>query len=184
MRGGGDYFETHDVAGLVVERSVRVNLKRYGYEGPQLEVDGGNFLYREVTAPVSIGEKGLFVIRALEHRVKVKEENERKPRHTLVMLGGGASEALGNTKMVAGAVDALQGLKEELPFAVDRIVMLPHVSGSLGEEDIPREKWPDVYGAYAKVLSEVLHTKELSVTGGGDNIGLFNWRIAGDQVGR
>lgn len=153
------FFKTRNVVGQTVTRTLQFDLQGKGYTGPQTEP----YNITEVTMPVVKG-KHEYVLRSARHDVPTSPEDEGKPRYTAIYIGGGTSDAVSNVDQLARVEDAIQGVKDKLPFHVTRYVALPHITGA------PRTKGPDdaamkpTMAESADVLMDAVHSKELNIS--------------------
>lgn len=121
-----DYFNTHEVAGKTVTRTLSLSMPKFGY------LEGGKAprQFKEITVPV-FDSSGEYVVRFLQKELEIPPiEKREKPIHTLVLIGGGASEAKGNAGLAGRIEDAIKDNHDQLPFSIKRIVVASHITGS------------------------------------------------------
>jgi len=183
MRLSGEhYFDTHDVAGRTVTRTRKLSLSKFGYERPKDKPQ--SISVKEVTIPV-YDESGLTVVRALEYELPYKKDKEKspKPELTMIGIGGGSSEAVGNVALIGRIEDGLDSLDEELSFRVAKIILLPHVTGSVGTETKKGKKDltdHETLTTSAKILEKALADPELKISPEG--IIFFGYSAGGAQA--
>jgi hypothetical protein len=167
------YFETHDVAGKVVTRSLGIPLSRYQIEDRKED----KMLFKEVTVPVH-DRAHLYLVRALRHDIPTsKEDKEKNPMLTIGVVGGGTSEALGNVYVCARIENAIRDM-ENFPSDV-RVILLPHLASSArtkGKKEATRQP---TFTDSARILNKALEEPELGVT---KNLGLIGYSAGGTQV--
>lgn len=163
------YFSTHpDTAGQEVTRCLKVPVLKYGYESSK------NLFLKEVTIPVF--DEGLTIIRAYRYDAPLKESEKNKPHFTLVYIGGGSADA----KVFADLPARIEDLQEKitLPFYINRVIILPHVSGSARTKK-PKPTKEKTLAIPAKILHQALQSPSLNP---GENLIFMGLSLGGAQA--
>jgi len=176
---GKDFFSTHkeQVVGKTVTRTRVFNLKDHGYERKNGATE---IICKEVTIPI-FDKTGEYVIRALRYDLPQNEIDPNKPHHSLIVMGGGASDAVGNIAMVGRIEDALKPIKDDLPFSFDRIIVVPHIAGSPrteGKNDVAKK---ETFTGTAGILQKALEDSELNIVSK-QGLGILGYSNGGAQA--
>lgn len=112
----------------------------------------------------------------------IENENDDRPYSTFVIMGGGSSTGIDNMHLMLKALKGIRNYNQENPASPFptrvRIVLLPHIGGTLREVDKDPAK-QDTYREAAEILNEVLNTKEVGAT---RDIVLMGFSAGGAQV--
>lgn len=167
------------MAGKTVTRRLSLPVERYGYNRPEGKPSRIDLL--EVTIPV-YDKTGLYVVQALRYDMLAGEEDEKKPLMTLVVMGGGSSDAHGNAALCARIEDGITKMGDQFPVK-PRIVLLSHVSGAPRTRDkkeaVKLVKQETFYSPTG-VLMKALENPELGVLW--NNLGLIGYFAGGTQL--
>lgn len=160
----GDYFQTHGILDGTVTRRREFDVSKKGYRGATKKVE-----VLEITTPIIYNtEDGEVIIRAVNYDFPQTPESLKKPKtYTVVFLPGGAGEAIGNVDWIANIKDNLAPFKDQLPFNIKNIVILPHIAGSPRKKSKNDPAKQDTMSESAKIQAQVLENKELKVSSGG-----------------
>ncbi len=188
----GDFLATHNVVGEKMTRRLSCGpLNKIGYGDNERSEDDQFLDVEEVTLPVFMertgegdeaGKTHMYGITALRYEMPVSKDHEKDPYLTLLILGGGGSEARGNVCLFGRIVDAVKELPD-FPYRL-RMVALPHIGG------IPRSKGEGEASAQptlsesAKILMRALEQDKkegnnLQVT---EKVGLIGFSLGGAQA--
>ncbi len=157
-----------EIAGQTVTRTRICDISRTFPEAKQK-----SFLVKEVTTPVF--GKGETVIRGMVYDEPLNKEYDKdKPTVSIVIIGGGSSEAFGNASLIGRVEEAIGNLPIKFPVINHNAIVLPHVWGS------PRTKGAITnFHEAAEVLDKALKDPELKCK---DRVVLVGFSAGGKQA--
>lgn len=120
-----------------------------------------------MTTPI-FDETGEYIIRALKYRLPPVESDQiDKPSYTFVFIEGGDSDADANIDVFARTLDSYDLIKNQLPFRIESITVLPHIASSArttGKFDPAKQ---DTMAGTAEILESALAVPELKTSKAG-----------------
>jgi len=142
------YFEMHDTQEQIFMRRIHLNLAAKGYTGETREIEADEINIPVVLTQDEVSKHHLHpslvsqetVVRVLRVDLAAdSEKNHDKPLVTVLFFGGGTSEAMGTSINIGNILDSYLSHREQIPFRIKSIIILPHIAGS------PRSLIPKVY---------------------------------------
>jgi pimeloyl-ACP methyl ester carboxylesterase len=139
--------------------NVEIDLRKRGFQEARVP----SISVTEVTSLIREENGRKVVVQSLTWEAPVKPEYENKPKRSIVVIGGGSSDAYGNAALI-GRVN--QAIEDQGGFEFNyNIIILPHVFGSARENPFVAKPQTEEDKKHNRIVKKIRNLSFIGKTG-------------------